>query len=139
MISEKAFQEWGGETLIIKHHKRTGAYILIAIHSTGRGPAAGSVRMRPYDNLQEAIEDVLKLSSAMTYKFATANMNWGGGKSVIVLPEDLEIKSRQALLQDYGKLLKTLNGEYYVGPDVGTTSEDMDLIYQTGGICLFTY
>lgn len=138
MITEELMNDWGGETLMVNRHESSGAFIIVAIHSTKSGPAAGGVRMKKYDGLDQAVEDVLKLSSAMTYKFATANMNWGGGKSVISIPHNLGPYQRTELLHDFGEILKTFDGSYYVGPDVGTSSEDMDVIFQTGAPYVFS-
>ena len=132
MIAEDKFREWGGESLHIQRHEPTGSYIVVAIHSTARGPAAGGLRMRHYDTLDLAIDDVFKLSRAMTFKFATAGMSWGGGKSVINIPNELSCHERQELLLEFGEVVKKLGGKYYAGPDVGTTTQDMDLLYEQG-------
>ena len=55
----------------------------IAIHSTTLGPAAGGLRMRPYDSEEAALTDALRLSEGMTYKNAAAGLRLGGGKAVI--------------------------------------------------------
>ena len=62
----------------------SGLTAYIAIHSTALGPSLGGVRMRPYSSEKQALEDVLRLSRAMTYKAAVAGLPLGGGKSVIV-------------------------------------------------------
>jgi len=81
IISEKILKKWGGETLITNYDHSTGAWIIIAIHSTKRGPAVGGTRMKTYLSLEEAVQDVLELSKAMTYKYATVNMSWGRRKN----------------------------------------------------------
>ena len=53
----------------------------IALHSTRLGPAAGGLRMREYDSVEAALEDVLNLSRGMTYKNAAAGLPLGGGKA----------------------------------------------------------
>ena len=50
--------------------KSCGLIGFIAIHSTVLGPAAGGLRMRPYDSEEAALTDVLRLSEGMTYKNA---------------------------------------------------------------------
>jgi leucine dehydrogenase len=40
--------------------------------------------MFPYPSDEEALRDVLRLSNGMTYKFALANLDLCGGKSVII-------------------------------------------------------
>ncbi|WP_340077374.1 Glu/Leu/Phe/Val dehydrogenase family protein [Leptobacterium sp. I13] len=139
MELESVLKEWGGETLVTHYDNETGAWIIIAVHSTERGPAAGGTRMMNYDSLEEATEDALKLSKAMTYKFATVNMQWGGGKTVILTPPGiLTPEERKGLLLRFGSLVKGLNGRYYAGPDIGTSSGDMDVLYQTAGPYVFS-
>jgi len=53
----------------------------IAVHSTLLGPAAGGLRMRPYDSAEDALVDVQRLSEGMTYKNAAAGLALGGGKA----------------------------------------------------------
>lgn len=116
----------------------TQSWIIIAIHTLRNGRAAGGVRMKKYNNLDEATIDALNLSEAMTYKFAMCNMNWGGAKSVIYLTRQLGAPERRQLLLRFGSILKNLHGRYYAGPDVGTTSEDMDILYTTGKPYVFS-
>jgi leucine dehydrogenase len=61
-----------------------GVIGIIALHSTALGPAAGGLRMRPYENDQLALKDVLRLSEGMTYKNAAAALPLGGGKAVLI-------------------------------------------------------
>ena len=135
---EHVLSDWKGETLVIHHDSETSAWILIAIHSTSLGPAAGGVRMMTYTSLDEARADVLRLSKAMTYKFAIADMPWGGGKSVIHVPVHIKAAQRESLLMRFGELLAGLNGKYFAGPDIGTSSEDMNVVYRTGAPHVFS-
>lgn len=125
-------KEWAGEEVIIRFDQPTGAWIFIAIHSTKLGPATGGTRMRHYSDWQAALTDVLQLSAGMTNKFAVAGFPRGGGKAVIALPPDFDSTARADLLRRYGALIQQLGGLYYTGPDVGTTSEDMDIIAEHG-------
>lgn len=137
-ISKEARAQWGGEELITIHDHETESWIIIAIHTLRNGRAAGGLRMKKYNTLDEAITDVLNLSEAMTYKFAMCNMGWGGAKAVIYLTRELAQTERVQLLMRFGDVLKTLKGRYYVGPDVGTTSEDMNIVYTTGKPYVFS-
>ena len=56
------------EEVIVLQNRETGLRGFLAIHDTTLGPAMGGVRIRPYANDSEALEDVLRLSRAMTYK-----------------------------------------------------------------------
>jgi valine dehydrogenase (NAD+) len=104
----------------------TGLRAIIAIYSTALGPALGGTRFFPYPDEDAALADVLNLSRAMAYKNAMAGLDHGGGKAVII-GDPARLKS-EALLRAYGRFVQSLNGRYVTACDVGTYSEDMDLI-----------
>jgi valine dehydrogenase (NAD+) len=108
------------------HDEATGLSAIIALHSTALGPGLGGTRFYPYASEQDALADVLALSRGMTYKAALAGLDLGGGKAVII-GDPARIKS-EALLRAYGRFVQSLNGRYYTACDVGTFSEDMDVI-----------
>jgi len=134
---ESLLREWDGETVIVRYDRPTGAWIFIAIHSTRCGPAAGGTRMKSYPDVQSALQDAFRLAAGMTYKFATPGIPFGGGKAVIALPPDFDPQSRPALLRRHGALVHQLGGLFYTGPDVGTSSADMDIIAETGAPYVF--
>ncbi len=70
MDLESLLGAWDGETVIVHHDQPTGAWILIALHSTRLGPAGGGTRMKSYPNLGAALQDACRLSAGMTYKLA---------------------------------------------------------------------
>jgi glutamate dehydrogenase/leucine dehydrogenase len=135
---ESLIREWDGETLVIRYDRPTGAWIYIAIHSTRLGPATGGTRMKYYPDLEAALADALRLAAGMTYKFAVPGLARGGGKAVIAVPKDLSPDARYDLLRRYGGLIHQLGGLYYTGPDVGTSSSDMDVIAETGSPYVFS-
>lgn len=134
---ESLLRDWDGEAVIVRYDRPANAWIFIAIHSTRLGPATGGTRMKSYPDQASALEDALKLSSGMTYKFAVPGLDRGGGKAVISIPEGLVGDQRAELLRRYGSLIHQLGGLYYTGPDVGTSSTDMDLIAETGAPYVF--
>lgn len=134
---ESLVREWDGETVIVRYDRPTGAWIFIAVHSTRLGPAAGGTRMKSYPDVPAALKDVLRLAAGMSYKFATPGMPFGGAKAVIAVPPDLDPHSRPDLLRRFGSLVHQLGGLFYTGPDVGTSSEDMDIIAETGAPYIF--
>ena len=69
--------------------KKTGLQALIAIHDTTLGPALGGCRFIHYDSSDEALIDVLRLARAMSYKAALAGLPLGGGKSVLIKPQNI--------------------------------------------------
>ncbi len=132
MNVDALLEGWDGEAVVLRYDRPTGARMLIAIHSSRLGPASGGTRMKPYADLALALADVLELSRAMTYKYAAANFPQGGAKAVIALPEDFDPRQRRELLRRYGMLIRELGGLYATGPDVGTSSADMDVVGETG-------
>ncbi|MGC8120270.1 Leu/Phe/Val dehydrogenase [Marinobacter sp. VGCF2001] len=104
----------------------TGLKAIVAIHNTSRGPALGGCRMFPYANDEEAVRDVLRLSKGMTYKSALANLDLGGGKSVII--GDPRQQKSQALLEAMGRHLEGLGGQYIAAEDSGTSVPDLKIM-----------
>ena len=89
------------EQIVYCHDRHSGLKAIIAIHNTQLGPALGGCRMYPYAREEDAIEDVLRLSQGMTYKAAVANLNLGGGKSVII--GDPRSDASEALFKAFGR------------------------------------
>ncbi len=116
----------GHEQVIFCQDPRSGLRAIIAIYSTALGPALGGTRFYPYASEDEAVADVMRLSSAMAYKNALAGLDHGGGKAVII-GDPAELKS-EPLLRAYGRFISSLGGRYITACDVGTRSEDMDII-----------
>jgi valine dehydrogenase (NAD+) len=121
-----ALNQAGHEQVVFCHDAPTGLRAIIAIYSTALGPALGGTRFYPYASEDAAIADVLNLSKAMAYKNAMAGLDHGGGKAVIVGDPDV-IKS-EALLRAYGRFVESLNGRYITACDIGTYSQDMDIV-----------
>jgi leucine dehydrogenase len=117
------------EQLAVRRGERSGAYIVIGIHSTTLGPALGGARLWRYYSLGDAIADALRLSEAMTYKAAAAGLDLGGGKAAILRPGgELEGERRADLMHDLGDVVDSLGGDYVTAEDVGTGAEDMAVI-----------
>jgi valine dehydrogenase (NAD+) len=116
----------GHEQVVFCQDPPTGLRAIIAIYSTTLGPALGGTRFYPYPSEEAALADVLSLSRAMAYKNALAGLDLGGGKAVII-GDPARLKS-EALLRAYGRFVQSLNGRYVTACDVGTFSEDMDVI-----------
>jgi valine dehydrogenase (NAD+) len=114
------------EQVVFCQDHRSGLKAIIGIYSTVLGPALGGTRFYPYGSEDEALADVLRLSVAMAYKNALAGLDHGGGKAVII-GDPAQIKT-EALLRAYGRFVASLGGRYVTACDVGTYSEDMDII-----------
>ena len=118
------------ELVLVRRGPRTGAHTIVAVHSTLLGPALGGCRLWRYERLDDAIDDALRLSGAMTLKAAAARLELGGGKSVIFPRPDLDLtgSARAHLLEDFAETVNMLGGRYITAEDVGTTSSDMDAL-----------
>jgi len=110
------------EQIVFCNDPATGLQAIIAIHNTTLGPALGGCRMRPYRTMDEALEDVLRLSKGMTYKCAAADVDFGGGKAVII--GDPATDKTPAMFRAFGKFVDSLNGRFYTGTDMGTSIDD---------------
>jgi valine dehydrogenase (NAD+) len=121
----------GHEQVVYCQDEPSGLRAIIAIYSTALGPALGGTRFYPYASEAAALADVLNLSRAMAYKNALAGLDHGGGKAVIIGDPDV-IKS-EALLRAYGRFVQSLNGRYITACDIGTYSEDMDVVARECG------
>src|SRR5215212_6759430 len=62
----------------------------------------------------------------MAYKNSLAGLDLGGGKAVII--GDPRRDKSEALLRAYGRFVQSLGGRYLTACDVGTYSEDMDIV-----------
>lgn len=111
------------EQVVFHHDADTGLRALIAIHSTRLGPSLGGCRMVPYADELSALTDVLRLSRAMSYKAAMAELPQGGGKSVII--GDPRQDKTPALMRAMGRGIDRLGGAYIVAEDSGTDVDDM--------------
>ncbi|GIX49004.1 MAG: leucine dehydrogenase [Candidatus Tectimicrobiota bacterium] len=119
-------EQYDYENLVFCQERAVGLRAIIAIHDTTLGPATGGARMWTYATEWEAIEDALRLARGMTYKYAAAGVNLGGGKCVIL--GDPKRDKSEALFRSLGRFIDRLGGLYLTGEDVGTTLRDMEYI-----------
>lgn len=127
---ERLLEAWDGESVSIHRDRPTGTWMLVCVHSTRLGPAAGGTRMKHYPRLADALADGLRLSEAMTLKLASVGFPRGGGKAVIALPAPQQPRgeARRRLLHEFGAFVRSLGGVYSCAPDMNTSAEDMDVI-----------
>jgi leucine dehydrogenase len=116
-------QAAGHEQVTFFQDEKTGLKAIVAIHSTALGPALGGCRVWPYESEAAALNDVLRLSRAMTYKNAAMGLALGGGKSVIIA--DASVDKTPALFEAFGRAVERLGGRYITAQDVGTAPADM--------------
>ncbi|HEX7338499.1 MAG TPA: Glu/Leu/Phe/Val dehydrogenase dimerization domain-containing protein [Rhodanobacteraceae bacterium] len=118
----------GHEQVVFCQNRDAGLKAIIAVHSTVLGPALGGLRMWPYKSEQDALNDVLRLSRAMTYKNAVAGLDMGGGQSVIIA--DPARDKSEALFRAFGRFVHSLGGRYITAEDVGTDVNDMEYVFR---------
>ncbi len=118
----------GHEQVVFCNDRASGLRAIVAIHSTKLGPALGGTRFYPFATEADALDDVLRLSKAMSYKSSAAGLDFGGGKAVII--GDPRADKTEPLMRAYGRYLESMSGRYVTTEDVGTTQSDMDLIAQ---------
>jgi leucine dehydrogenase len=119
--------EMGHERVLFCSNPEVGLQAIIAVHSTVLGPGLGGTRMWPYKSTEEAMVDVLRLSRGMTYKAAAAGLNLGGGKAVII--GDSKKDKSEELFRAFGRYVESLDGLYITAEDVGTNTEDMEVVH----------
>ena len=129
MLNIKKLPIDGYETVIEITDKTANLHAFISVHSTLLGPSLGGLRIHPYSNTDEALQDVLRLSQGMTYKSALAELGLGGGKSVIIA--DPKKDKTKKLLTAFAKALNYLEGKYICAEDSGSGTEDMAIIRRT--------
>ena len=119
-------EEHGHEQLLVCLEPSARLRAFIAVHDTTLGPAVGGLRIWPYKTPDEAIVDALRLSRAMTYKSAAADLPLGGGKAVIMA--DPQTEKTESLLRAFARHLDSLGGRYVTTTDVGSTTRDLEYI-----------
>lgn len=103
--------------------EKTGLKSIVAIHSTARGPAAGGCRMWDYASSEAALTDALRLSRGMSYKNAMADLDFGGGKAVII--GNSRTQKTPELFEAFGRAVDSLGGRYWTAEDVGVSPADL--------------
>lgn len=113
-----------GHELVTHHYEPlSGLCAIVAIHARREGRACGGCRMWPYPDDGAALDDVLRLSKAMSYKAAMADVPAGGAKAVII--GDPSHDKTQERLRAMGRLIDSFGGRYVSAPDVGIGADDL--------------
>jgi leucine dehydrogenase len=129
-VFEELFERWDGEEAVVRYDRESGGWIFVCIHSTVLGPAAGGTRLRVYPSPADGLADAMKLSRAMTVKWAGANLPSGGGKAVLAVPELPTGEARRELLLRYGDVVQSLSGLYRTAGDMNITPHDLDVVHE---------
>lgn len=105
----------------------SGLRAIVAIHDSRLGPALGGCRFLSYAKDEDALVDALRLARGMTYKAALAGLPHGGGKAVLIRPQNQHF-DRAALFRAFGCFVDSLRGHYITAEDSGTGLEDMEVV-----------
>jgi leucine dehydrogenase len=129
-VFEDVLARWDGEEVAVRFDEPTRTWMFVGVHSTALGPAMGGTRMKTYPQPEDGLKDVLRLSSAMSYKQAAAGTPYGGGKAVLAVPSVPAPGSsdRRTILLRYAALVDSLGGTYVTAADMNTAAPDMDVI-----------
>lgn len=125
---EDLIRRWDGEEVVVGFDEPSGTWMFVCIHSTRLGPAGGGTRMKSYAQPSDALQDAMNLSEAMTLKMAAAGIPFGGGKAVVAVSAPPEGDERRRILLRYADLAASLGQTFHTGPDVNTSTADMDVI-----------
>jgi len=123
--------EIGPEKIIILKNPSTDLNAALVIDNSVYGIPAGGVRLAPDISLDEMI----RLSRAMSLKFCAYRLKLGGAKAGIRGdPRDKEKK--EMLLTSFAKATEAFikNDVYYPGPDMGTDDDDLLKIFSVMGV-----
>ncbi len=124
-VSLDHITETGHEQVSYFHDEETGLEAIVAIYDTRLGPAVGGTRFYDYDTEADALDDALRLSEAMAYKCAAADIDFGGGKAVIVGDP---AEKTDDLLRAYGRVVDSFGGRFVTGEDVNVDTDDLAVI-----------
>ncbi len=118
----------GYERVARAEDEKSGLRAFISVHSTRLGPSLGGLRLWPYATDDAALEDVLRLSRAMTYKSAIAQTGLGGGKSVLIA--DPREKTGE-LFEAMGRFVDDFGGTYITAEDVNVGIPDLRFVQRS--------
>ena len=114
------------ERVLLAEEETTGFHSITAIHNTKRGPALGGCRYFPYKSYEDQLNDVLKLSKAMTYKNSLANLDFGGGKATVN-----SRVTKEHFYDLFSQVLNELDGSYLTAGDIGIIDQDLIKLKKT--------
>jgi glutamate dehydrogenase/leucine dehydrogenase len=122
--------EIGPEQIILINDPSIGLKGVLAIDNSTYGIPAGGVRLAP----DITVDEIVRLSRAMSLKFCTYRLKVGGAKSGI-LGNPLD-DNKGFLLTSFAKAIEPYvkNDVYYPGPDMGTDDKDLFKMFSIMGI-----
>lgn len=114
---------WGPEKVVAVSDRKTGMKGTLVIDNTARGMGKGGTRMQPGVSVQE----ISRLARVMTWKWAAADLFFGGAKAGI--QADPKSPDKEAILRSFVRRLSNeVPQEYVFGLDMGLTENDAAVI-----------
>lgn len=115
--------EWGPEKIVTVADPKSGMRGVLVIDNTARGMGKGGTRMSPTLTTTE----VCRLARVMTWKWAAADLRFGGAKAGIRF--DPAAAERETVLRRFVRALASeVPEEYVFGLDMGLTENDAAII-----------
>ncbi|MBD2900362.1 Glutamate dehydrogenase [Actinomadura sp. RB99] len=115
--------EWGPERVVCVSDSRTGMRGVLVIDNTARGMGKGGMRMSP----GVTVAEVARLARVMTYKWAGADLFFGGAKAGIAA--DPASPDREGVLRAFVRALaQEIPARYVAGLDMGLTERDAAVV-----------
>lgn len=104
---------------------------LVIDRTIGANACGGGIRLAP----GLTVEEIAQLARVMTLKFSFLNFAIGGAKAGITVSPELIARHRQRVVAAFGRSLGILikRKVYFMGEDLGTTLEDINVIQQVLG------
>ena len=121
----------GPEKIIILKNPSTDLSAALVIDNSVYGIPAGGVRLAP----DISIDEMIRLSRAMSLKFCAYRMKIGGSKAGI-WGDPLDKAKKEMLLTSFAKAIEPFvkNDVYYPGPDMGTDDDDLLKMFSVMGV-----
>ncbi|MFX0058644.1 MAG: Glu/Leu/Phe/Val dehydrogenase dimerization domain-containing protein [Candidatus Hodarchaeota archaeon] len=123
--------EIGPEKIIVINNPSIGLKSALVIDNSVYGIPAGGIRLAP----DISMDEMIRLSRAMSLKFCSYRLKVGGAKAGICCdPSDLEKKNilLTGFADSIAKYIK--NDIYYPGPDMGTNDDDLYKMFSVMGV-----
>lgn len=121
----------GPEKIIKIRNPSTDLNAVLVIDNSIYGIPAGGVRLAP----DISMDEIIRLSRAMSLKFCAYRLKIGGAKAGI-WGETRDTEKKAILLTSFAKATETFvkNDVYYPGPDMGTDDNDLFKMFSVMGV-----
>ena len=123
--------EIGPEKIIIIKNPSVGLNGVLVIDNSIYGIPAGGIRLAP----DISMDEMIRLSRAMSLKFCAYRLKVGGAKAGIWC-DPLDLDKKNILLTSFADSIATYikNDVYYPGPDMGTDDDDLYKMFCVMGV-----